>query len=76
MSARVEVVGILAGYLKPGFAVKGTYPAGQSVLTLIQQMGVPPDLVAFVMVNGTKRDKTYVLQVDDVVKLIPFVGGG
>ena len=76
MSARLEVVGILAGYVKAGFPLQGARLVGSSVQKLIEQIGVPTDLVAIVMVNGVKRDKTYVLQVDDVVKLIPFVGGG
>ena len=76
MSTRVEVVGILAGYVKAGVPLQGAHLVGSSLQKLIEQIGVPTDLVAIVMVNGVKRDKTYVLQVDDVVKLIPFVGGG
>lgn len=76
MSTRVEAVGILAGYVKAGVSLQGAHLVGSSVQKLIEQIGVPTDLVAIVMVNGVKRDKTYVLQVDDVVKLIPFVGGG
>ena len=76
MSTRVQVVGMLAGYVKPGSMLQGDQLAGSTVEAIIEGIGVPKDLVAFVMVNGAKRDKKYVLQVDDQVKLIPFVGGG
>ncbi|MFQ5886841.1 MAG: MoaD/ThiS family protein [Anaerolineae bacterium] len=39
-------------------------------------MGIPPDLVAVVMVNGRQEPKSYLLQEGDQVKLVPLVGGG
>jgi hypothetical protein len=76
MSTRVQVVGMLAGYVKPGSTLQGDELVGATVEAVIERVGIPRDLVAFVMVNGVKRDKKYVLQVDDEAKLIPFVGGG
>ena len=76
MITRVQVVGMLAGYVRPGSLLQGDHLAGSTVEAIIEGIGVPKDLGAFVMVNGAKRDKKYVLEVDDQVKLIPFVGGG
>jgi len=42
----------------------------------IEDLGVDPDLVAIVMVNGRQRFKSYRLQEGDQVKLVPMVGGG
>ncbi|MDH4208948.1 MAG: MoaD/ThiS family protein [Anaerolineae bacterium] len=49
---------------------------GQTVSDAVLSLGVNPDLVAIVMVNGRQRSKTYRLEPGDKVKLLPMVGGG
>jgi thiamine biosynthesis protein ThiS len=53
-----------------------TVKAGQTVLEIIEDLGLDPDLVAFVMVNGQQKFKSYRLREGDRVKLVPMVGGG
>jgi sulfur carrier protein ThiS len=49
---------------------------GQTVRDAILSVGVNPDQVAIVMVNGRQRSKAHRLQPGDEVKLLPMVGGG
>lgn len=70
---RLTVAGLLKNYLT------GPLPEprpGQTIQTLIEELGLPSDLVAFVLVNGRQQPKSYVLQKGDEVKLAPLVGGG
>ena len=50
--------------------------AGRTVYQLLEELGIPSDLVAVVMVNGHQRSKSYLLREGDQVKLIPLIGGG
>jgi sulfur carrier protein ThiS len=45
-------------------------------MEVIKDLGLDPDLVAVVMVNGRQTFKSYRLQDGDRVKLVPMVGGG
>ncbi len=47
-----------------------------TVRECLVKIKVPPELVAMVMVNGSLQDKDYVIQEQDVIQLIPLVGGG
>ena len=70
---RLTVAGLLKNYMK------GLPPSprpGQTVQELIEEAGIPSELVAFVLVNGRQKPKSYVLKEGDVVKLAPLVGGG
>jgi sulfur carrier protein ThiS len=68
------LVGLLRNY-GPAQASLPVEPGG-TVLDLIRELGLDPDLVAIVMVNGRQRFKTHHLQAGDRVKLLPMVGGG
>ncbi|HOG47694.1 MAG TPA: MoaD/ThiS family protein [Anaerolineae bacterium] len=73
----VQVVPV--GLLRPLLAsdtVTLDVGAGKTVAQLLDELGVQADLVAMVLVNGRQAPKDTVLQDGDVVKLIPFVGGG
>lgn len=73
--ATVELLGILREHAK--VRAEDIGPAeGKTVADVIQALGVPADLVAFVMVNGRQQAKTYVIQPEDHVILIPLIGGG
>ncbi|MDH7488889.1 MAG: MoaD/ThiS family protein [Anaerolineae bacterium] len=73
--ATVELLGILREQAKVRPEDLG--PAdGKAVADVIQALGLPADLVAFVMVNGRQQPKTYIIQPEDHVILIPLIGGG
>ncbi len=49
---------------------------GQTVHEMLRRLAIEPDLVAMVLINGRQVPKDTVLRDGDLVKLIPFVGGG
>jgi sulfur carrier protein ThiS len=52
-------------------------PAGISVRAALEQVHIPPELVALVVINGVHQtDKDTVLNDGDVVKLMAVIGGG
>jgi len=70
---KVVSVGMLKKYITQE---RVTANSGQTVRQLLDGLGIPPDLVAVVMVNGRQESKSYLLQEGDQVKLVPLVGGG
>ena len=51
-------------------------PEGLSVAGLIPRLGIPPEAVRRVFVNGIIRDETYVLQPGDEAGVFPPIAGG
>jgi len=47
-----------------------------SIGQLIDELGIPEDLVKLIFVNGKKQDRRYLLQNRDRLGLFPPVGGG
>jgi len=47
-----------------------------TVEKLIQDLGIPDELVKLIFINGKRRDRTYTLKQGDRVGLFPPVGGG
>jgi molybdopterin converting factor small subunit len=39
-------------------------------------LGIPPEIVAMVLVNDVQQPKDYCMQDGDIVRLIMVVGGG
>ena len=76
MEDKVELtlVGLLKKY-GPAHATPAIDP-GQTVREVVRELGLNPDLVAIVMVNGRQESKDHRLQPGDEVKLLPLVGGG
>ena len=69
---------IPVGLLKPFFP-QGVFEldaAGRTVEQALALLNLAPDTVAMVLVNGCEATMETVLRDTDVVKLIPFVGGG
>ncbi len=68
----------LVGLLKKHVAGQPCLTAepGRTVMEVIEDLGLDPDLVAVVMVNGRQEFKSYRLQDGDRVKLVPLIGGG
>lgn len=76
MSDNVELtlVGLLRNYGPPRASLP--VETGQTVSDVIRELGLDPDLVAIVMINGRQGSKSHRLQSGDKVKLLPLVGGG
>lgn len=53
-----------------------TVEAGISVRESLAHIGINPDLVAGVFVNGEQQSKDYILRDGDIVKLLAVIGGG
>jgi sulfur carrier protein ThiS len=70
----LTLVGLLKKY-GPAHTSLAIKP-GQAVVEVIRELGLNPDLVAIVMVNGRQRSKGDALDPGDRVKLLPMVGGG
>lgn len=73
-SVQLTLVGLLRKYVPAESPL--TVEPGRTVTEVITDLGLDPDLVAIVMVNGRQEFKSYRLQDGDSVKLVPMVGGG
>ena len=74
MTAQIKPVGMLKSYI--GGRNEVSVEAGRTVREAIAALGMPPEIVALVMVNEEQRPKDYILQEGDVVKLMAVLGGG
>jgi len=74
MSAIIRPLGMLKTYI--GELKETTVEAGISVRQAIQQIGINPDLVAGVFVNGEQQSKDYMIRDGDLIKLLAVIGGG
>ena len=50
--------------------------AGRSVRETLVSLNIKPELVAMVSVNEEMQTKDYIIQEQDVVRLLAVVGGG
>lgn len=71
---QLTLVGLLKKYAAAD--TPSTIQPGQTVSEVIAALGLEPDLVAIVMVNGRQEFKSYHLRGGDRLKLVPMVGGG
>ncbi len=74
MSAVFRPVGMLKAYVGGQNTV--TVQAGQSVRDALVDIGIPPELVALVVVNEEPETKEYILQDGDSVRVMALIGGG
>lgn len=74
MSATIRPFGMLRDYLKG--EKEAQVPAGQTVRQALASVGIPPEIVALVLVNDQPQDKDYLLQDGDLVKILAVIGGG
>ena len=74
MSATLRPVGVLKMYIDNKAEV--SVEAGQILRATLVRLGMPPEIVALVLVNDAQQSKDYVLQDGDMVKLIAVIGGG
>ncbi|MCG2769523.1 MAG: MoaD/ThiS family protein [Chloroflexota bacterium] len=73
----VEIIPV--GLIKEKF--EGKIPhhvaaAGLTVQELLSRLPIQTDLVAFIVVNGRLVSRDHRLSDNDVIKLVPMVGGG
>ncbi len=69
----------LRKYLPDYDPVKGvdfTIEVKLTVTELCRQLGIPPDEVKIIMVNGKSKGFDYLMQGDERIGLFPPVGGG
>lgn len=79
MSGDLSIVLIPVGLLKKYVSDQervSVSDRGRTVFELLTEVGIPPALVAIVLIEGRQVMKDYVPQSGDVVKLIPLMGGG
>lgn len=74
MPVTIRPFGILKAYIDGN--IECTVAAGRTVRQSMLDLGIPPEVVAMVVVNDEPQRKDYVLQDGEVVKLIAVVGGG
>ena len=74
MSAIIRPVGVLKTYVDNHVEV--AVEPGRSVRKTLSALGMPPEIVALVLVNNVQQGKDYVIQDGDVVKLVAVIGGG
>jgi sulfur carrier protein ThiS len=74
MSALIKPIGMLKSYI--GGQAEIAVEAGRTVREALAALGMPPEIVALVLVNDERQSKDYFLQDGDVVKLAAVVGGG
>jgi len=74
MTATLRPFGMLKSYI--GGNPEIVVDAGRTIRQAIQALGMPPEVVALVLVNDEQQAKDYVLQDGDTVKLMAVIGGG
>lgn len=74
MTATIKPLGMLKSYI--GDLQETDVAAGSSIRQTLINLGINPDLVAGVFVNGEQQSKEYILQDGDIVKLLAVIGGG
>ncbi|PWH19354.1 MAG: hypothetical protein DDG59_03375 [Anaerolineae bacterium] len=74
MSAIIRPFGLLREYLHG--EKEAMVEAGQTIRQALASLGIPPEVVALVLVNDQPQEKDYRLQDGDVVKILAVIGGG
>lgn len=74
MSATIRLGASLKNLL--GLKDELSVESGRSVRETLTKLGIKPELVAMVAVNGEMQTKDYVIQETDVIRLLAVVGGG
>jgi sulfur carrier protein ThiS len=74
MSAKLRPVGHLKSLVNGQEELE--VESGYTVRMTLERVGICSELVALVMVNDEQRDKDYILQDGDVVRVLAVIGGG
>jgi len=76
MSVTFLPVGLLKHYVKGASRLILEGKEGQTLEAVLQQIGLPVNVISLFLVNGHPKTKDYLLQPHDEVKLIALVAGG
>ncbi len=74
MPTLLRPAGMLKDYI--GGRAEAAVEPGQTVREALQALQIPPEIVAFVAVNGEQQTKDYCIQAGDIVKVLAVIGGG
>ena len=75
MPVTLRPVGHLKSYIAGNDSL--SLPAGMSIRDTLQAAGIPPELVALVVVNEVHQtDKETILKDGDDVRIMAVIGGG
>ncbi len=74
MTATIHPYGILKSYINNQNTA--AVPAGKTIRQAMLSFGMPPEVVALVLVNDEQQAKDYLIQDGDYIKLIAVIGGG
>lgn len=74
MSAIIRPLGMLRNYLNG--EKEAQVAAGQTIRQALASLGMPPEVVALVLVNDQPQEKDYILKDGDLVKILAVIGGG
>jgi len=72
--AELRLIGSLKDYV--GGRESVAVETGQTVRQALAALGIRPEIIALVIVNGTQQLKDYVLKSGDSVELLAVIGGG
>ena len=78
MTAQIKLTGLLKSYAagQPVILVQVTEGSLKSVRDYFISLNIPSEMIAMVLVNGILQEKDYAIQDQDIVQLIPLIGGG
>ncbi len=74
MSVQIRPVGQLKSFFNNQPVI--TMDSGKTVREILIEAKIVPEMVSGVVVNGDLQTKDYILQDNDVVKLMGVFGGG
>jgi len=74
MPATLRPSGMLKTYI--GGRDETEVEAGRTVRETLAALGIPPEVVALVVINEEQRTKDYVIQEGDAVRVLAVIGGG
>ncbi|MBA4380092.1 MAG: MoaD/ThiS family protein [Anaerolineales bacterium] len=74
MSATLRPSGALRSYIGERDEIQ--VESGRTVRETLVSLGIPPELIALVVVNAEQQSKDYVIQEGDVVRVLAVIGGG
>jgi len=78
MTAQIKLSGLLKSYSdgQPVILVQVTEGSLKSVHDYLISLKIPSEMIAMVLVNGVLQEKDYAIRDQDIVQLIPLIGGG
>lgn len=74
MPATLRPYGLLKEYVAQQSEV--SVASGHTIRETLIELGIPVEIVALVTVNDVPQSKDYLLQDDDIVRLLAVIGGG